>query len=77
MSYKSVLRANLMKTEYKDPIDTIDDVLQSDRQFMYAADTYYKEWLGNDPREKVRALEKRAQHYNLGANLTLRNIAIK
>ena len=77
MSYKSVLRAILMKTDYEDPIDTIDDVLQSDRQFMYASDTIFKEWIENDPREKVQALAKRAKRYNVGANVASRRIAIE
>ena len=74
MSYKSVLRAILMKTYYEDPIDTIDDVLQSDRQFMYAADTLLKEWLENDPREKVKALAKRAKPYYVGTQVVNRKI---
>ena len=78
MSYKSVLRAILMKTDYEKPIDTIDDVLQSERQFMYPADTDYKELIDSDPREKVQALEMKAKHFDMGNQyLGLRKIAIE
>ena len=38
ISYKSVLRAMLMKTYYEDTIDTIDDMLDSTRQFFVQSD---------------------------------------
>ena len=68
LSYKSVLRAILMKTEYEDTIDTIDDLLQSDRQLVIAADTPLKSWVESDPREKVQALNraKQTKYFNLG-----------
>ena len=66
ISYKSVLRANLMTTEYDDTIDTIDDMLKSDRQFMVAGDTLLKPLLKSDPRDKVKDLEKRVVYYNAG-----------
>ena len=55
-----------MKTEYDDTIDTIDDMLKSDRQFMVTGDTYLKLLLENDPRGKVKELEKRVEYYNYG-----------
>ena len=77
MSYKSVLRAILMKTDYEKPIDTIDDVLQSDRPFMFADDTSMKGYVENDPREKVQALAKRSIRYQIGTQVTIRKIAVQ
>ena len=66
-----------MKTDYEDPIDSIDDVLKSNRQFMFAADTTMKHYVEDDPREKMQALAKRAKHYNMGTQVAMRNIAIE
>ena len=66
ISYKSVLRAILMKTEYDDTIDTIDDMLRSDRQFVVAGDTGLRQMVETDPRTKVKALAKEVEFYNQG-----------
>ena len=58
-----------MKTEYDDTIDTIDDMLKSDRQFMVAGDTLLKPLLKSDPRDKVKDLKKRVEYYNYGNKL--------
>ena len=66
ISYKSVLRAILMKAEYDDTIDTIDDMLRSDRQFVVAGDTGLRQMVETDPRTKVKALAKEVEFYNQG-----------
>ena len=66
ISYKSVLRAILMKPEYDDTIDTINDMLQSDRQFVVAADTHIPYLLEGDPRETVKVLAEKVKYYNHG-----------
>ena len=63
ISYKSVLRANMMITEYDDTIDSIDDMLQSERQFMVGQDTPLKYLVENDPRSKVKALVAKNLRY--------------
>ena len=70
ISYKSVLRANFMKTEYDDTIDTIDDMLKSDRQFMVAGDTLLKHLLESDPRDKVEILAKGVEYYDYGTKFS-------
>ena len=79
MSYKSVLRAILMKTEYEDTIDTIDDLVQSDRQLMIAGDTHMKDWVDNDPRENVQALNlaKQIKYYNVGVSTGVQTVAME
>ena len=58
-----------MKTEYDDTIDTIDDMLNSDRQFMVAGDTLLKQLLESDPRDEVKDLEKRVEYYDHGTKI--------
>ena len=67
ISYKSVLRAMLMKVYYEETIDTIDDMLKSERLPMAAIDTIVPTLLASDPREKVKTLAKRVSFYKLGS----------
>ena len=66
MSYKSVLRAMMMKVDYDDTIETIDDMLQSDRKFLAAGDTYQRFLLMSDPRMKVQQLVREVEWYDYG-----------
>ena len=66
ISYKSVLRALLIKVEYENTINTIDDMLESERTLMIPEDTPIKYILETDPREKVKLLSKEAQFYKFG-----------
>ena len=66
ISYKSVLRVVMMSTEYDDTIDTIDGMLQSERQFMVAGDTRLRQTLETDPREKFITLAKEVKYYDRG-----------
>ena len=56
----------MMSTEYDDTIDTIDDMLQSERQFMVAGDTGMRRLVETDPRPKVKILAKDIQYYDHG-----------
>ena len=67
ISYKSVLRAIMMKTEYEDTIDTIDDMLQSDKQFMLPSDIAIVLGLAeSDPRKQVQILTENAEYFVQG-----------
>ena len=66
ISYKSVLRAMMMKVDYDEPIETIDDVLQSDRKFLAQGDTYQRFLLMRDPRPKVQQLARKVEWYEFG-----------
>ena len=67
ISYKSVLRGMLMNVYYENTIDTIDDMLASERIFMVPNDTSFGVLLRLDPRMKVKELVERAQFYTLGS----------
>ena len=63
LSYKSDLRAMMMKEYHEDTIDNIDDMLASERQFMVPGDTVLPYLLALDPRIKVKKLAERAQFF--------------
>ena len=67
ISYKSVLRAMMMKVDYDDTIETIDDMLQSDRKFLAAGDSYQRLLLMRDPRPKVQQLARKVEWYKFGS----------
>ena len=77
MSYKSVLRAILMKTEYEDTIDTIDDLLQSDKKLMISEDTPLKDLVEKDPRAKVQALAEKLKYFDQGTAHAVMRVAIE
>ena len=67
ISYKSVLRAIMMKTEYDDTIDTIDDMLKSDKQLILPSDiAMLSELVEYDPRKQVQTLYENAEYYVQG-----------
>ena len=66
ISYKSVLRAMLMNIYYEETIDTIDDMLASERTFMVASDSILPVLLASEPRMKVKELAERVQFYKYG-----------
>ena len=67
ISYKSVLRAMMIKIEYEKTMDTIDDMLQSDKQFMLASDVaIVQELVRTDPRKQVQILAEDAEYYEQG-----------
>ena len=47
----------MMGVEYENTIDTVDDVLQSDRNLLLLEHSYQKTLLKIDPRKKVQLLK--------------------
>ena len=60
ISYKSVLRSMLMNVYYENTIDSIYDMLESDRTLRVASDTYIKDLLLSDPRIEVKQFAKKS-----------------
>ena len=56
----------LMNVYYEDTIDTIDDMLASERNFLVANDTSFRFFVTSDPRMKVKELAERTTFYTLG-----------
>ena len=62
LSYKSVLRAMMIKVEYEKTMDTIDDMLQSEIPIMM--ENVFSPLLETDPRKKVKALSDKIEWYD-------------
>ena len=60
ISYKSVLRSNLIHIEYEKPIDSIEDALRSHKQIFASSDSVYS----RDQRARVKELAKRIVTYD-------------
>ena len=56
MSYKSVLRASLVSIQYEKPIETLEDMLVTDRKILGMADTATEIMLRTDPRPGMQEL---------------------
>ena len=66
ISYKSVLLAMLMNSYYENTIDSVDDMLASDRTFMVSEDSIFPTLLASDPRMKVKELAESVIFYKHG-----------
>ena len=62
LSYESVLRAMLMKTYYEKKIDSIDDVLATEREVRVVSGIWTN-IMASDPRLKVRELATRTKTF--------------
>ena len=65
ISYKSFLRAMMIRIDYDKTINTIDDILLSGLPIMIASNTQVPDLLENDPREPIKALREKVKFYNL------------
>ena len=66
ISYKSVLRAMMMNIYYEKTIDSIEDMLASERTLWAASDTILRVLLASEPRKKVKDLVERVHFYKAG-----------
>ena len=55
-----------MNVYYEDTIDTIDDMLASERKFLVANDTSFRFFVTSDPRMKAKELAERTTFFTLG-----------
>ena len=66
ISYKSVLRAMMMRIYYDEAIDTLDDMLASGQTLLVPRDSIMGVLVPSDPRSKVKMLTERIEYYNIG-----------
>ena len=59
MGYKSVLRASLVSVQYEKPIETMEDMLVTDRKIIMFATTSTETDIKTDPRHSMQQLAKK------------------
>ena len=59
MSYKSVLRASLVSIHYEKPMETLEDLLVTDRKILMMANTSTEIMMRTDPRPNMQQLAKK------------------
>ena len=64
--YKTVLQAMLTYVSYEKTIDTIDDMVASDRKLWASSDTVIRDLLDSDPRVQVKKIAQRTTSYTHG-----------
>ena len=57
-----------MKTYYEKKIDSIDDMLADDREFVIYGESAIRQMMASDPRPKVRDLSRRTTGYGADAS---------
>ena len=65
ISYKSVLLSKLINIEYEKGLDSVDDVLRSNKPVVLDGASADINLMQSDPREKVREIGKRIKTYKL------------
>ena len=63
ISYKSVLLSNMINIEYEKALDTVEDVLRSDKPLFVDGTSGIGMLLKSDLREKMKELAKKARYY--------------
>ena len=61
LSYKSVLRANMMTTEYEKGIDSIEDLISSSKPLMVISSMKFL--FDMDPTADIKKLSKKVSYY--------------
>ena len=63
ISYKSVLRSNMIHVRYEKPIDHVEELLKTDKQIFLDGTTALVNMIGGDRRQKMIEMNKRIKHY--------------
>ena len=63
IGYKSVLLSTMINIEYEKPLDTVEDILRSDKQLFIDSTSGIGDLLKSDPREKIKELAKKGRSY--------------
>ena len=63
IGYKSVLLSTMINIEYEKPLDTVEDILRSDKPLFIESTSGIVNLLKSDPREKIKELAKKGRSY--------------
>ena len=64
-AYRSVLLATMLAPAYENSIDTLDDLLKTEKEILVPVGTKTAKLLRLDPKEDVRTLHKKVTFYNI------------
>ena len=65
ISYKSVLRSNLIHIQYENPIDSVEDLLKTDLPVFVGASGAMAKLMAGDRRQKMIEMNRRVKHYKV------------
>lgn len=71
ISYKSVLLSNLISPSYESTIETVEDLLKTEKPIVMLGNTKTSIRLKTDPRAKVRELAGKVNWYTLNDKNTV------
>ena len=63
ISYKSVLLSKLIHIDYEKGLDSVDDVLRSNKPVVLDSESAIAHLVKSDPREKMKAMSQRIKPY--------------
>ena len=63
ISYKSVLRSNLIHVQYEKPIDYVEEFLKTDKPIYLDGTSALVNMMAGDRRQKMIEMNKRIKHY--------------
>ena len=62
-SYKGILLSKLINIEYEKSLDSVDDVLRSNKPVVLDSESAIAHLVKSDPREKMKAMSQRIKPY--------------
>ena len=65
ISYKSVLRSNMIHIQYEKPIDSVEDLIQTNLQVFVDGSTTKANLMTGDTRKRIIEMNKRVKYYGL------------
>ena len=63
ISYKSVLRSNMIHIQYESPIDSVEDLLQTNLQVFVDGTSNIAKLTAGDKRQRMIEMNKRVKHF--------------
>ena len=65
IGYKSVLRSNMIHIQYENPIDSVEDLLQTNLQVFVDGNSAVPKMMEGDTRKRMIEMNKRIKHYGV------------
>ena len=65
IGYKSVLRSNMIHIQYENPIDSVEDLLQTSLQVFVDGTSATAKMMAGDTRKRMIEMNKRVKNYGI------------